>query len=244
MRSGTVRWLTGRSEPRGSPRTTSREVPRPVMSAPIATNISHRSTTSGSRRRVVDRRLPVGEDRSGDDVLGGADAREAEDDVGAMQPLGGRVDLTVAELELGAHLLQRGHVHVDRPGAEVVAARHRQPDPPATGEQRPEHVDRSPDPLDLFVRRDRREVALVRQREPTGSWRRRADPDRAEQLAHAGDVHDRRHVGQLVRAVGEDRGGHQLEDGVLRPGHVDRAPELADPADDDLIGRGIHGRRG
>ena len=49
MRSGTVRWSTGRSEPGSTPRTTRVAVPMPEMSAPIATNISQRSTTSGSR---------------------------------------------------------------------------------------------------------------------------------------------------------------------------------------------------
>ena len=42
------------------------------------------------------------------------------------------------------------------------------------------------------------------------------------------------HVGQLVRAVGEDRRRHQLEHGVLGAGHVDRAVQLADAAHDDL----------
>ena len=49
MRSGTVRWSAGRSAPRSTPRTTIVDVPMPEMSAPIATSIWQRSTTSGSR---------------------------------------------------------------------------------------------------------------------------------------------------------------------------------------------------
>ena len=41
-----------------------------------------------------------------------------------------RVQLAVAELERRAHRLQPGDVHVDRAGAEVVAAGHRQAHPP------------------------------------------------------------------------------------------------------------------
>ena len=74
---------------------------------------------------VLDRRLAVGEDSGRDDVLGGADAREAEDDVGAVQPVGGRVELPWPN-ELGADFVERGHVHVDRSGAEVITTRHRQ----------------------------------------------------------------------------------------------------------------------
>ena len=149
----------------------------------------------------------------------------------------------MAELELGTHLLPRGQVHVDRTGAEVVATRHRQSDPAAPGEQRAEHVDRGPDPLDLLVRRDRREVPGVRQGEPSRLRSRRVDSDGGEQVAHARDVDDRRNVGQFVGAVGEDRRGHQLEDRVLRPRHVDRAPELTDATDDDLVGRRGHKSR-
>ena len=62
----------------------------------------------------------------------------------------------MAELERGAHRLQARHVHVDRTRTEIVAARQRQPDVAAAREQRSEHVDRGPDPLDELVGRDRR----------------------------------------------------------------------------------------
>ena len=42
----------------------------------------------GFAGRVVDRRAPVGEHGGGHEVLGRADARELEGDVGAVQPIG------------------------------------------------------------------------------------------------------------------------------------------------------------
>ena len=86
----------------------------------------------GLAGRVLDGRDAVGEDRGGDDVLGRPDAGEPERDVGPVQPVGGGLDLAVAELELRAHRLEAGDVHVDRAGAEVVAAGHRERDPPAS----------------------------------------------------------------------------------------------------------------
>ena len=49
MRSATVRWSAAFSDPRSTPLTTMRDVPMPLMSAPMSTSRSHMSTTSGSR---------------------------------------------------------------------------------------------------------------------------------------------------------------------------------------------------
>ena len=57
-------------------RSTMRDEPMPSMSAPIATSISQRSTTSGSRAALSITVVPVGEHGRGDDVLGRPDARE------------------------------------------------------------------------------------------------------------------------------------------------------------------------
>ena len=89
------------------------------------------------------------------------DTREVERDLGAVQTIGERLEVAVAELERGAHRLQPRHVHVDRPGTEVVATRQREAHVPAAREQRAEHVDRRPDPFDQLIRRDRRQIAVV-----------------------------------------------------------------------------------
>ena len=109
--------------------------------------------------RVVDDGRPLGVDRRGEDVLGRSDTGELERDVGAAQTVGGRLDVAVLQLERRTHRLEALEVHVDRPAAEIVAAGQRQRDLAAATEQRAEHVDRSADPLDQFVRRDRGDVA-------------------------------------------------------------------------------------
>ena len=102
---------------------------RPSMSAPIATSMSQRSTTSGSRAAFSIVVVAVGEHRRRDDVLGRARRSGTPNTMSApCSRSARRLELAVAELELGTHLLQPGDVHVDRAGAEVVAAGHRQPD--------------------------------------------------------------------------------------------------------------------
>jgi hypothetical protein len=189
----------------------------------------------GLARGVVDGRRPVGEHGGGDDVLRGSDAREREGDVGAVQALRRRVQLAVGELERRAHRLQPGDVHVDRARTEVVAARHRQAHFAAPGQQRAEHVDRGADPLDQLVGSDGDELSVVGQHEPAALGAPRSDAEGGEELAHDRHVVDRRDVGQLVVAVGEQAHSHQLEHGVLRPGDTDRALQRADVTDRDLV---------
>ena len=177
MRSGTVRWSTGCSEPGSTPRTTSVAVPMPEMSAPIATNISQRSTTSGSLAALSIVVTPSANTAAVTMFSVAPTLGNPKRDLGAVQAVGGRLQLAVAELELGTHRLQPGDVHVDRPGAEVVAAGHRQAHPTAAREQRAEHVDRGPDALDQLVRGDGREVAGVGHPQPAGLGDLGADAD-------------------------------------------------------------------
>ncbi len=106
---------------------------------------------------------------------------------------------------------------------------------PATGEQRAEHVDRGTDPLDQLVGRDRHDVAGVRQFETPRRRAHHVDADRREQIAHDRDVGDVGHVGEVERAIGEQRRRHQLEHGVLRPGNGDRPGEWTVAPDEDRI---------
>jgi hypothetical protein len=69
---------------------------------------------SGSRAALSMTGDAVGVHRRGHEVLGGAHAREVERDVGAVQAVGERLEVAVAELERGAHRLEAGNVHVDR----------------------------------------------------------------------------------------------------------------------------------
>ena len=77
----------------------------------------------GFARHVVEARDPIGQHGSREQVLGGPDRREVEDDVGAVKPIGERLEVAVAELERGTHRFEARHVHVDGAGTEVIAAR-------------------------------------------------------------------------------------------------------------------------
>ena len=122
-------------------------------------------------------------------------------------------------------------MHVDRPGAEVVAARQRHPHPAAAGEQRPEHDDRGPDALDQLVGRHGRDGRRALEARAclgaAGSrWTREAH--RLEQVAHDGRRRRcRARWSSVLRAVGQDRRRHQLEHRVLGAAHRHRAAQRA-----------------
>ena len=78
----------------------------------------------GLAGRVLDHGLALGQHRGGEQVLGGADARELEHDPGAGQPVGARLDEAVHHVELDAHRLEPAEVHVELAAADVVAAGH------------------------------------------------------------------------------------------------------------------------
>ena len=129
------------------------------------------------------------------------------------------LDVAVGGREPGAERLEAPQVHVDRPGAEVVAAGQRHPGPALAGEQRAEHDDRRPHPLDQLVGR-------------LGGDRRRADDPHARRRSGRSTVHPMRassspmhstsamagHVAQHVLAGRQQRGGQQLQHRVLGPG--------------------------
>ena len=186
----------------------------------------------GLAGRVVERRRPLGQRGRHDDVLGRTDARELERDVGAPQPVvGDGVEVVVVDGEPGAERLEAGHVEVDRPGAEVVAARQGEPGAAAAGQQRTEHRRRGPHPRGPgSVGATGSTVGGLRQPQHPGARRAvalRAHADRVEQLAHELDVDDPGHVRELVGALREDARRHQLEHGVLGAAHRHRAGQRA-----------------
>ena len=65
----------------------------------MAIKNSHRSVISGSRAAFSIVVRPSASTAGGQEVLGGADARELESDVGAVEPVGERLEIAVAELE-------------------------------------------------------------------------------------------------------------------------------------------------
>ena len=84
---------------------------------------------------VAQHRRALGGDGGREGVLGAGDARLVEEDVGAAELLRAE-DERVVEREARAELLQREEVRVDAAPADDVAARRRQLDRAAAGEQR------------------------------------------------------------------------------------------------------------
>ncbi len=103
----------------------------------------------------------------------------------------------------------------------------------APREQRAEHVDRRPDPFDQLVRRDRRQVAVVGEDQPTGFGSDDRHADRAEQFRHDRHVDDLGDVAQLERPVGQQRGRHQLQHRVLGARHDHFTRQRTGVADHD-----------
>ncbi len=78
------------------------------------------------------------------------------------------------------------------------------------GEQRTEHADRRPHPLDQVI--GRLGMDLVRRAEADrGAVTLALDADRPEQLGHGGDVGDARDVGEDVLTGCEQRRRHQQQ---------------------------------
>ena len=94
----------------------------------------------GLAGRVLDHGLALGQDRGGEQVLGGADAREVEHHARTGEPVGAGLDEAVHHVELDAHRLEPTEVHVELAVADVVAAGHRDAAPgrsaPATDRAR------------------------------------------------------------------------------------------------------------
>ena len=172
---------------------------------------------------VVDHGLAGGEHRGHQQVLGGADAREVEPQVGAAQPAGNLGDdEAVLDADLGAELAQAGDVHVQPARTDVVPARQRDARAAAPRDERAEHADRRAQTTYQLVRR--LVLQLLRSVDAHGERGGRLaglrlDGDRRaellEQPRHHVHVEDVGHVRDRRAPLGEQGGGHQLQRAVL-----------------------------
>ena len=155
-RSGMTAWVAGSR--RSTPSTSIREVPAPVILAPMALRKSARSRTSGSRAAFSITVVPLASTAAISTLsvpvwLGYSSttrlptSRGTPPTVDATRPS----TLPWEEVNSAPSDLEGPQVHVDRPGAEVVAAGHRHPGPAAPGQERPEDHHRRPHLLDQLV---------------------------------------------------------------------------------------------
>ena len=167
---------------------------------------------------VVDDSRASGKHPGHHQVLGGADTRKIEPDGRADQPVRcARDEKPVLAVELGAELLQPGDMEVEPARTDVVATRQRDARLTAAHEQRPEHRDRRSQPTHQVV------VGLVPDLVGHVDHQvARSAVDRAtqapQQLRHHVDVENPRHGADRRAAWSQQRGGHQLQDAVLRAG--------------------------
>ena len=203
--------------------------------------LQHRAEVDdlGFARCVVDHGRAVGEHGGHEDVLGGPDAGEVEPDLRPVQVARLRHHAPVLDLGGRTELAQPGLVHVQRPGADRVAAGQRDDGAPAACDQRAEHAHRRPQ------LRHRSVVGLS-----PGLGR---DVDRhlvvvdghgaaeaAQDVGHQRDVEDLGAVGDRRRALGEQGRRHELQDAVLRAHHVDGPDQPGAASYREML---HHGRR-
>ena len=128
----------------------------------------------------------------------------------------------VLDLRGCAEFAQARLVHVQRAGADGVAARQRDDRTAAARDERPEHTHRRAQPRHRAVIRLRAD--LSRNVDDDGvAVDRYPAPQAAQHVGHQRDVEDLRAVGERRRAFGEQRRRHQLEHAVLGADHVHRA---------------------
>ena len=239
--------LVGRTRgaaPRSTPVTTSVAVPMPSMRAPIFTRKSHRSMISGSRAALSIVVTPSASTAAVTRFSVAPTLGKSNVIVGTVQPLGRAPRGTPwANLNSAPIASRPCDVQVDRAGAEVVAARHRQPHVTASGEQRAEHVDRGPDPLDQLVRGHGREVARVG--DHAGSRCRAATIRSPIAVSRSPMIATSTIAGTLLISntpSASRLGRHQLEHRVLRARHDHLALQRADVAHRDAaLGSRRHG---
>ena len=172
----------------------------------------------GLARGVVDHGRAARPHGGHHEVLGRADAGVVERDRGAPEPVGLGDQEPVLGPDLGAHAPETRDVQVDRARPDLVATGHRDPragparassEPSTAVEARMRRTSSYGASTDVSVRGvDRDGVAVP------------GDPgaQMLEHLAHREAVLDPGHVVQHGPAGREQRGGHQLEGGVLGAG--------------------------
>src|SRR5688572_12825524 len=185
-------------------------------------------------RRVAEHRDALSGHGSGERVLGGGDARLIEEDVGATKALGAQ-DERVVEREAGPELLQREAVGIAASATDAVAPWRRQLDLAAPRGQRAGGEDRRADlPAEGGVQLGRLDLLRV-DRERVAGGPLGARTDRLDEIHQRLHVADARHVLEMYRLLGEERGRDDRQSGVLVAGWADAAGQSVAALDEELL---------
>ncbi len=177
----------------------------------------------------------VGEGGGHQEVFGGADGGEWQDNGGAVEAAAdGGVHVAAFEQDFGAHLLEALEVEVDRAGADGAAAGEGDLGFAAAGEEGAEDQDGGAHLADDVVGRlgvgDR---AAEAEGAVAGGFG--GDAVAGEQGGHGFDVGEFGDVGQAEAFLGEEAGGEQREGGVFGAADGEHAVEWASAANSDPV---------
>ena len=214
------------------------EVPSPSISAPIARRQRARSAISGSRAAFSSTVVPRASVAAMSAFSVAPTETSGKGEAAAAEPARGRagMDVALAQVERGAHRLQRAQVEVHGTRADGAAARQRDHRLALAREERAEHEDRGAHAADdLVVGLARGDGVRGQRQHAAVAQRARLRAERAQQRRHGGDVAEARRVGKRQRLLGEQRRGHQGEAGVLGARDLDAAREGAAAMDHDLV---------
>ena len=239
MRSGSTAWRAPCSFV--TPSTTMREVPAPVILAPILLRQSATSPISGSRAAFSITRGAVRQRRRHQRGMGAADGDLGEVDLAAAQALfGARDDIAAFDLDLGAERFQRHDQQIDRPRADGAAARQRDLGLAHARQQRRQHPEARAHLGDEFIGRggvddmfgrDVQRAAAIGVVARAFAGDHDVDAVIAENALELDDVGETRHVVEDQRVLGQQAGDHQRQRGVLGARNRNGAVEPL-PADD------------
>ena len=192
--------------------------------------------------RVAQLGDPVGEHGGEQHLLGGADARVGQLELGAVQTVRRRqVQALGRLLDDRAELAQRLHVEVDRARADVAAAQVGDERVAEPVQQRAAEQDRDPARTGVdvdLVGRGALDVGRVEEQLAVLLAVGDPYPVQLQKAAHDLDVADARHVEQPARRVTEERRHHRLGDEVLGAADADPSVHRRSTVDDqDVVGQ-------
>ncbi len=171
---------------------------------------------------VLQRGGAFGEGGGHQQMFGGADGDEGEDDVGAGQPAGGAgFDIAAFKFDLRPHGLQPFEVEVHRAGADGIAAGQRDAGLAGARQQRAQHQEGGADFADDLIRGHG--VGDGAAERETAAVRLHADAVLGEQGGHGGEVRQFGDVGQGQALIGEQAAGHERQGRVFGAGDGDGA---------------------
>jgi hypothetical protein len=171
----------------------------------------------GLARGIAQDRGALRQNRGHHQVLGRPDRDQRKRDHGPLQPARGlRVDIALAQVELGAQLLEPHQVQVHRARADGASPGQRDLGPAHARQQRSQNQHRGAHLAhDLVVRAHRAHPLGPQRQHPPALQRRHLAAEAFQQRRHGADVRQARRVGQRQRLVGQQRGRHQRQAGVL-----------------------------